>query len=267
MVVGFLAAAAMLAIHRGQTPGTALARPAHPDGRPYPDGPAVPCLVTWSGFAVIAAALVPIRRDLRARLPFTMEAVVLPRWLQHRGAESFPPGRVVLSYPAPFSGHSGEHGLAGRGCHGLRPGWRGRPEGVPNRAGSAPVRASWLWPIWPSGINVPQPTGTSARAGGRTARGSPSGGLEYRGHRPRGRVTPPACREVTPPMLPLHDRGARDAAPYQRRRLGVGHGQGAAAARVARGQIAACVAKDEKAVASTHASLRLARCHVGGGPT
>ena len=37
------------------------------------------------------------------RLPFTMEAVTLPRWYT-QVAPTLPPGRVLLSYPAPFSG-------------------------------------------------------------------------------------------------------------------------------------------------------------------
>ena len=37
------------------------------------------------------------------RLPFTMQAVTLPRWYT-QVAPTLPPGRVLLSYPAPFSG-------------------------------------------------------------------------------------------------------------------------------------------------------------------
>ena len=50
-----------------------------------------------------AVALVPLAVNLLPDLPFTMEAVVLPRWYT-TVAPHLPPGRVLLSYPAPFSG-------------------------------------------------------------------------------------------------------------------------------------------------------------------
>ena len=48
-------------------------------------------------------ALVPIAVTFGPRLPFTMRAVMLPRWYTEV-APTLPPGRVLLSYPAPFSG-------------------------------------------------------------------------------------------------------------------------------------------------------------------
>jgi hypothetical protein len=56
-----------------------------------------------AALGVGAAALVPLFVNFVPALPFTMEAVVLPRWYT-AVAPKLPPGRVLLSYPVPFSG-------------------------------------------------------------------------------------------------------------------------------------------------------------------
>lgn len=61
----------------------------------------------WRGalgsLAVVLVALVPMANTLAPRLPFTMRPVTLPRWYE-TVAPTLPPGKVLLSYPAPFSG-------------------------------------------------------------------------------------------------------------------------------------------------------------------
>ena len=86
MTIGFLAAAIMLAVivdrvHES-VPG-------------------------WTGvvgaLAAAALALVPMATTFGPDLPFTMRPVLLPAWYTEV-APSLAPGRVLLSYPTPFSG-------------------------------------------------------------------------------------------------------------------------------------------------------------------
>jgi hypothetical protein len=242
MVVGFLAAAAMLAIIVDNA-RTALT------GRSALGG-----LV---GFGVIAAALVPIAVTFAPDLPFTMEAVVLPRWYS-TVAPKLPLGRVVLSYPAPFSGIQVSMAWQAVDVMAYSQAGGGGPEGVPNRAGSA--RAGFVnLAHLAFGINVPQPTGTSAELAAvrhalavwqvNTVVISPVAGYSSR---MQGSDPTYAAAFMTAVLgrLPRIDAGA-----WVWDTVG-----GAPAAPVARGQIAACVAEDEKVVAPTHASLQVARC-------
>ena len=96
MAVGFLAATVMAALIMDR----ARARlPARLGLR----GSAGNLVGIAGALGVGAVALVPLAVDLVPDLPFTMEAVVLPRWYT-TVAPHLPPGRVLLSYPAPFSG-------------------------------------------------------------------------------------------------------------------------------------------------------------------
>ena len=86
MAVGFLAAAVMvtLIVDRARS--------------------GLPGLVGISGaLGVGVVALAPLAVNFLPDLPFTMEAVVLPRWYT-TVAPRLPAGRVLLSYPVPFSG-------------------------------------------------------------------------------------------------------------------------------------------------------------------
>ena len=119
MVFGFLAAAAMLAIILDRV------------HRTQPD---------WRGAigaaAVTGVALVPMATVFAPRLPFAMQPVTLPRWYAEV-APTLPPGRVLLSYPAPFSGiQSAMAWQAVDRMHYSQAGGGG-PQGVANRAGSA----------------------------------------------------------------------------------------------------------------------------------
>ena len=96
MAVGFLAATVMAALiidrARARLPARLGLR-----------GPGGTLVGIAGALGVGAVALVPLAVNLLPDLPFTMEAVVLPRWYT-TVAPHLPPGRVLLSYPAPFSG-------------------------------------------------------------------------------------------------------------------------------------------------------------------
>ncbi len=96
MAVGFLAATVMAALiidrARASLPARLGLR-----------GPGANLVGIAGALGVGAVALVPLAVNLLPDLPFTMEAVVLPRWYT-TVAPHLPPGRVLLSYPAPFSG-------------------------------------------------------------------------------------------------------------------------------------------------------------------
>jgi hypothetical protein len=119
MAIGYLAAAVLLAIIMERT------------YRAVPD---------WRGalgaLAVSGVALVPTAVIFSERLPFAMQAVVLPRWYSEV-APTLPPGRVLLTYPPPFSGI--QSAMAWQSVLGMRfsQAGGGGPQGVERRAGTA----------------------------------------------------------------------------------------------------------------------------------
>ena len=143
MAIGFLAAAVMLAI---------VLERIH---RVLPD---------WRGVVAAAAAagvaLVPMTVTFGDRLPFTMRPVILPRWYTEV-APTLPPGRVLLSYPAPFSGiQSAMAWQAVNRMHYSQAGGGG-PQGVRKRAGSAAPGFKVLGRLG-FAVGVPVPAGTRA---------------------------------------------------------------------------------------------------------
>ena len=143
MAVGFLAAAVMLAIILSRT---------------------YELLPDWRGagasVAVAAVALLPIAATFAPDLPFAMRPVILPRWYA-TVAPNLPPGRVLLSYPAPFSGiQSAMSWQAVNRMHYSQAGGGG-PQGQAFRAGSAAPGFRVLTDLG-FGVGVPQPTGTTA---------------------------------------------------------------------------------------------------------
>jgi hypothetical protein len=143
MDVGFLAAAVMLAIILSRT---------------------YELLPDWRGagasLVVAAVALVPIAVTFAPDLPFAMRPVILPRWYA-TVAPTLPAGRVLLSYPAPFSGiQSAMAWQAVNRMHYSQAGGGG-PQGQPFRAGSAAPGFRVLTDLG-FGIGVPLPTGTAA---------------------------------------------------------------------------------------------------------
>ncbi len=144
MAIGFLAAAVILAI---------ILERVH---RAAPD---------WRGalgaVAITGVALTPMAVLFGERLPFTMEAVTLPRWYT-QVAPTLPPGRVLLSYPAPFSGlQSAMTWQAVNRMHYSQAGGGG-PQGVAHRAGSAEPGFSVLSQL-DFGVGMPEPAGTPAQ--------------------------------------------------------------------------------------------------------
>jgi len=95
------------------------------------------------------------------RLPFAMQPVMLPRWYT-QVAPTLPDGRVLLSYPAPFSGlQSAMAWQAVNRMHYSQAGGGG-PQGVEARAGSA--RAGFrVVSLLDFGVNSPEPAGTAAQ--------------------------------------------------------------------------------------------------------
>jgi hypothetical protein len=92
-VVLTLCAAVMVGVVVDRTRTWALARP---PGRPRRLGAAVVG-------GVAALAVVPTLVVLAPNLPLTARPTVVPRWYTTVGAH-LPPGRVLLTYPVPFSG-------------------------------------------------------------------------------------------------------------------------------------------------------------------
>jgi hypothetical protein len=144
MAIGFLAAAVILAV--------VLDRVHH----------AVPDW--WGAFAsllVTAVALAPMALIFGGRLPFTMQAVVLPRWYTEV-APTLPPGRVLLSYPAPFSGLQSAMAWQAVNDISYSQAGGGGPQGVQRRAGSAAAGFGLLSNLG-LGQLAPPPAGTPAQ--------------------------------------------------------------------------------------------------------
>jgi len=154
MAFGFLAAAVMLALIIDHAHGWARAR------WPDPVGPA-----RWAGavaaLGVAAVALIPVVTTFAPTMPFAMRPVILPRWYT-TVAPTLPPGRVLLSYPAPFSGI--QVAMSWQAVNGMSyaQAGGGGPEGVPARAGSAKAGFDVLGPL-AFGVLDPQPVGTPAQ--------------------------------------------------------------------------------------------------------
>ena len=144
MAVGFLAAAVILAV---------VLERVH---RAVPD---------WRGalgaLAVAAVALVPMGIIFGERLPFAMQAVTLPRWY-NEVAPTLPPGRVLLSYPAPFSGL--QNAMAWQAVNRMHysQAGGGGPQGVADRAGSAKAGFELLSRL-DFGVGLSEPAGTRAQ--------------------------------------------------------------------------------------------------------
>ena len=163
MAIGFLAAAIMLAV---------VLECIH---RVLPD---------WRGIAASGAAacvaLVPMAVTFGTRLPFAMRPVILPRWYTEV-APTLPPGRVLLSYPAPFSGiQSAMAWQAVNRMHYSQAGGGG-PQGVQRRAGIGSPRVQGSRPAGLRGRRA-----LAGRDPGRVRRRAPRAGRvagHHGGHR------------------------------------------------------------------------------------
>ena len=115
----------------------------------------------WLGaLAVTALALVQIVTVFAPQLPYAMTRVILPPWYA-TVAPTLPPGRVLLSYPAPFSGiQSSMSWQAVNRMHYSQAGGGG-PQGQASKAGSAAPGFTVLANLG-FGVGIPLPTGTPA---------------------------------------------------------------------------------------------------------
>ncbi len=144
MAIGFLAAAVLLAVILDRVHRTA------------PD---------WRGavgaLAVTGVALAPMAATFGPRLPFAMRPVILPRWYAEV-APTLPAGRVLLSYPPPFSGI--QNAMAWQAVNRMQysQAGGGGPQGVAKRAGSAAPGFKVL-SLLAFGVGRPLPTGTPAQ--------------------------------------------------------------------------------------------------------
>jgi hypothetical protein len=153
MTVGFLAAAVMLALIIDHTRRD-LPRWVKLSGR----WGAV--LGSVAGLGVAVGAVLPTALTFAPRLPFAMRPVLLPRWYS-TVAPRLPAGRVLLSYPAAFSGiQVAMTWQAVDAMHYSQAGGGG-PEGTEARAGSARAGFHDL-SFLAFGFRIPQPTGTQA---------------------------------------------------------------------------------------------------------
>ncbi len=87
-----------------------------------------------AGLAVAAVALVPIGWATGSVMPFATRPVGVPPWFADVGSR-LPPGRVLLAYPAPFSGI--QSAMAWQAIEGMRfaQAGGGGPQGTAARAG------------------------------------------------------------------------------------------------------------------------------------
>ena len=144
MTIGFLAAAIMLAVivdrvHES-VPG-------------------------WTGvvgaLAAAALALVPMATTFGPDLPFTMRPVLLPAWYTEV-APTLASGRVLLSYPTPFSGIQSAMSWQAVNRINYNQAGGGGPQGVARRAGSARAGFNVLASLG-FGVGGSEPLGTPAQ--------------------------------------------------------------------------------------------------------
>jgi hypothetical protein len=153
MAVGFLAAAVMLALildkARYRLPRMLDVHGVN--GRAVGVGAAV---------GLAAVALLPMAETFAPTMPFAMRPVLLPRWYT-AVAPNLPAGRVVLTYPTPFSGIQSSMAWQAVDAMHFSQAGGGGPQGTAVRAGAA--RAGFVDLTYLAfGITVPQPSGTAA---------------------------------------------------------------------------------------------------------
>jgi hypothetical protein len=125
-IVLILCAAVMVAVTIDRTHARWARNPATGPGR---NG-------TLAAGALAVLILLPTVLVLWPNVPLTAQPVVLPRWYAEVGA-TLPAGRVVLSYPVPFSGVQSSQAWQAVDRMGYAQAGGGGPEGQPGRAGRA----------------------------------------------------------------------------------------------------------------------------------
>jgi hypothetical protein len=113
-----------------------------------------------AALGVTAIGLVPMVTLFGPTLPFTMAPVVLPSWYA-TAAPKLPPDRVVLSYPAPWSGIQVSMAWQAVDAMSYSQAGGGGPQGTVDRAGAARAGFSALTRL-AFGVGFPQPLPTAA---------------------------------------------------------------------------------------------------------
>jgi hypothetical protein len=152
MIFGFMAAAIMLALILEH------ARNDLPRWIRVTGGPGA---ILGAGAALVlsAIALVPVASAFADALPFAMAPVTLPRWYT-QVAPHLPANRVVLAYPAPFSGIQEAMAWQSVDAMHFSQAGGGGPQGVDSRAGSAKAGFALLSSL-AFGVTVPMPAPTA----------------------------------------------------------------------------------------------------------
>ena len=253
MIFGFLAAATMLAVileHMRTEVPPVLAL--------HGTGGQVVGFVAATG--VGALALVPIVVTFAPALPYGMQPVVLPRWYA-AVAPKLPPGRVLLSYPAPFSGIQVAMAWQAVDVMSYSQAGGGGPQGVPKRAGSARPGYETLRRLAFS-VNESQPSGTRAdlssvrhaiavwRVNTVVVAPQPHANYLLQGHDPTYAA---AFMTAVLGRLPHISAGA-----WVWDDVNVAHGPRAVPQSA--GRLDACVARDERGHAPSAVTLSVARC-------
>ena len=246
MAVGFLAAAVMLAIildHVSTAPlpdwrGALGALARRPRWRSVPDG----------------------RSSSASACPSPCRPVILPRWYSEV-APTLPPGRVLLSYPAPFSGLQSAMAWQAVNAHALQPGRRRRAPGggAPGRLGAGGFRVLSLLGF---GVGMPEPAGHAGavRRGAPRARGV---GGQHRRDRHQTPPRPPPQQGRDPVYAAAFMTAALGRLPtIAGRGLGLGRrATGAAPALLLQaGTLAACAGAAEKNIRRSVATMQVADC-------
>jgi hypothetical protein len=256
MAVGYLAAAVMLALLLAHARSGLRALP----------GLTGHLVGIAGGLGVGAVALVPFAVSFLPGLPFTMDAVVLPRWYT-TVAPTLPPGRVLLSYPVPFSGI--QVALAWQAVNRMSysQAGGGGPEGTSSRAMTARPGFDVL-NVLSFGYSTSEPRATPAAfAATRRALSiwkvntvviapEPSGNPRQQGHDPGYAA---AYMTVVLGRQPVIQSGAWVWDDVSRRR-----GSSGAAGAVTSAQLQACVATEETRTRRgvVTASMGIPRCVV-----
>jgi hypothetical protein len=207
-----------------------------------------------------ALALVPMAVTFAPSLPFFMQKVGVPRWYA-TAAPKLPSGKVLLSYPVPFSGIQVAMAWQAVDAMSYSQAGGGGPQGVASRAGSARPGFETLSALG-FGVGEPQPTGTRRELAGvrhalsvwrvNTVVIAPQPNVSFlvEGHDPTYAA---AFMTAALGRLPRINAGAWVWDDVNR-------SFALDPVRVHPGALEACVVTDEKAVPSTRATLRVARC-------
>jgi hypothetical protein len=216
-----------------------------------------------AALGLAAVALVPVAVTFAPALPFTMDAVVLPRWYA-TVAPALAPGRVLLSLPVPWAT---EASLAWQAVNRMsyEQAGGGGPEGVAAWAGPARNGFTTLFGL-SFGFAEPRPAGTRAQLAAvrsavtrwrvDTVVVAPLGTSSF------------AAQGYDPTYVAAFMTAVLGRLPRIQAGAWVWNGATRATPAVGRTSPAvleACVAEDERHVTPSRATLRVARCVLAGG--